>query len=816
MDKDLFGYTFSELVISYDSQILSTDYIGDDLILVSDQSLSMELRGIMKTDTAFRCERKILLELYRTDEEKPLCVCAKEPYDDELLWTIDAKMFRRPGKYYVKIHDAEPRGEKIQQRFEECKGAYRYTFFLLKDGERMEHPELKEVSLSSDLKLVLNWNQVQTELDRYDVVCYNDAWELMGKAEHLCFCSSRFKISLDSPLLWVDGAYFMVLVHNGKPFLCIDFDWKDGGARNFSSKVIDSFSPYSILAKDLRKDTCWQKWQAVPGASGLRKAVVMNSVHNAFNLMRMHYGLPECWKAGQHCALILEDGVYDKDLLYCFSNIINPLFTFEAKDCSVLLERRNENVPIHLIRDVMDDWNHSVLCLHHLSALMMAGGNLMLKAVEEHLQANGNSILMLVGTSSEIRQIMEASAVIGTLIQRKDMYRLQEYTLAEQVHWVQRFLKKKHFSLSTEAGKKLVKGLQERRDWKKEQLLGWLDKEVLPRFVRRVLLSEKKDDWYMKEMLAVIEASDIRFPEKENVADEFSVSMEELNKMVGLNDLKTRLAALFNRSRFESKRHALGLPVKDKGGCHMIFTGNPGTGKTTVARMVGRVFHSLGLLSKGGVVVTERSKLVGRYLGDTENNVQALLEQAKGNVLFIDEAYNLFTGSNDDRRDFGHRVIESLLTVLSQKNPDLIVILSGYEKEMMEMLETNPGMKGRFPYQFKFDDYTAEELMQIAQNLLKDSEYVMTPDAEKRLVEIVKDAVVHKDAFFHNARWIEQCIQEGVVSALADRVMNASHVADSRNLFCTIEAQDIDKGFQMMKPGTNKVVEVRRRIGFVS
>ena len=141
----------------------------------------------------------------------------------------------------------------------------------------------------------------------------------------------------------------------------------------------------------------------------------------------------------------------------------------------------------------------------------------MLKAVEEHLQTNGNCILMLVGTSSEIRQIMEASAVIGTLIQRKDMYRLQEYTLAEQVHWVQRFLKKKHFSLSTEAGKKLVKGLQERRDWKKEQLLGWLDKEVLPRFVRRVLLSEKKDDWYMKEMLAVIEASDIRFPEKENV-----------------------------------------------------------------------------------------------------------------------------------------------------------------------------------------------------------------------------------------------------------------------------------------------------------
>ena len=156
------------------------------------------------------------------------------------------------------------------------------------------------------------------------------------------------------------------------------------------------------------------------------------------------------------------------------------------------------------------------------------------------------------------------------------------------------------------------------------------------------------------------------------------------------------------------------------------------------------------------------------------------------------------------------------MTVLSQKNPDLIVILSGYEKEMMEMLETNPGMKGRFPYHFKFDDYSSDELMQIAKNLLKDSDYVMTQDAEKRLEETVKEAVVHKDAYFHNARWVEQCIQEGVVSALADRVMGISCAAtDNRNLYCTIEAQDIEKGFQIMKPCTGTTTEVKKRIGFI-
>lgn len=814
MDKVFNLYKFSELSIYYDDSILSTNQVGDDLTYAPGSDMSVELSGI-KYDADLQRDGNITLELYADGDNKPLCTMVKDsPYDD-VLWNIDRKIFQRPGKFHIRILHAEPKEEKIQQRFEEWKGAYRYTFFLLEEGGRLVHPALKDVHLSSDLKLTLKWDWAQTELDRYDVSCYNCDWELMAKAERLWFCSSRFKVKLDSPLFWTDGPYFMVISHNGRPFLRVDFDWKDGSAGTFTWEVIDALSPYSILAKDLQKDTSWQKWQAVPGASGLRKALVMNSVHNTFNLMRMRYGLPECCKVGHHCALIWEDGIYDKNLLHCFSQVANPSLTFEAKDCSVLLEHRNDQISVQDVRRMVEDWNDSVLCLYHLSALMIAGGNLLLNAIEGRLRANGECVLMLVGTDSELRQVMEASPVIGRLIQEKDVYRLQAYTLAEQVHWVERFLKNKCLTLSTEAAKKLVKGLQERSDWERERLSEWLDKEMFPRMARRVMQSDKKEEWQVKEMLTTIEAIDIRFPQKEVLVDEFAVAMEDLNRMVGLNELKVQLAALFNRSRFESRRHSLGLPIKEKGGCHMIFTGNPGTGKTTVARMIGKVFHSLGLLSKGGVIVTERFKLVGRYLGETENNVQALLEQAKGNVLFIDEAYSLFNGSKDDHRDFGHRVIESLLTVLSQKNPDLIVILSGYEKEMMEMLETNPGMKGRFPYHFKFDDYSAEELMQIARNLLKDSDYVMTQDAEKLLEETVKEAVVHKDAYFHNARWVEQCIQEGVVSALADRVMSVFHATDSRDLYCTIEAQDIEKGFRIIKPCTGTTTEVKKRIGFI-
>ena len=189
---------------------------------------------------------------------------------------------------------------------------------------------------------------------------------------------------------------------------------------------------------------------------------------------------------------------------------------------------------------------------------------------------------------------------------------------------------------------------------------------------------------------------------------------------------------------------------------------------------------------------------------------------ARGNVLFIDEAYSLCDNDKGDRRDFGCRVLESLLTVLAQKNPDMIVILAGYEKEMNQMLEMNPGMKGRFPYKFNFEDYNADELYQIAYGLLEKSEYVLTPEAELRLRETIEETLLAKDAFFHNARWVEQYIMDGVVSAMSDRLMSSSFHLQSRKLLQTVEVQDIETAYQKMKPKPVAVAAPRKRIGFVA
>lgn len=303
---------------------------------------------------------------------------------------------------------------------------------------------------------------------------------------------------------------------------------------------------------------------------------------------------------------------------------------------------------------------------------------------------------------------------------------------------------------------------------------------------------------------------------KEEEPDAFSKSMAELNAMVGLTELKKSLTTTLNRTRFEEKRREWGLPVPERGGHHMIFTGNPGTGKTTVAKMIGRIFHALGLLSKGDVIEAERTTMVGRYIGETEEKMEELLERAKGNVLFIDEAYSLCDNSEGDRKDFGCRVLESLLTVLTRKNPDMIVIMAGYEKEISQMLELNPGMKGRFPYKFHFEDYNADELFQIADNLLRREEYVLTAEAEALLKETIAETVAHKDVFFHNARWVEQYILEGVVPAMSDRVMSMLRQKETREMFQTIEASDVQTAFRKMRPQSAEIALPRRRIGFVA
>jgi hypothetical protein len=180
-------------------------------------------------------------------------------------------------------------------------------------------------------------------------------------------------------------------------------------------------------------------------------------------------------------------------------------------------------------------------------------------------------------------------------------------------------------------------------------------------------------------------------------------------------------------------------------------------------------------------------------------------------VLFIDEAYTLHDGSND-RRDFGARVIDSLLTVLSQPDPDMLIVFAGYEKEMDAMLSTNPGLCGRFPYKYRFKDYTAEQLMEIACKVLQRDEYVLTDEARKELMADIQLTLAQHTRNFGNARWVEQFIRNGIIPALADRISEQG-IDDSPEAYQTVVAADIQEAYGKFNPRTIEL-HPRRQIGF--
>ena len=290
---------------------------------------------------------------------------------------------------------------------------------------------------------------------------------------------------------------------------------------------------------------------------------------------------------------------------------------------------------------------------------------------------------------------------------------------------------------------------------------------------------EQLDDHWsdLYTFLTSIEPEDLTwdsadYGEQEEHPTDYDEAMSDLREMVGLEKLKSDLEKVFTHVRFNQLRESYGLPGSSNGAHHMLFYGNPGTGKTTVAKHIGKIFHAMGLLTDGDVIVTDRSKLVGRYLGETETNMKELLEEAEGKVLFIDEAYSLFV-NDSERSDFGHRVIESLLPKMAEENPNMLIIMAGYEDELNQMVKINPGLQGRFAHKMHFSDYTADELMRIAQLVLEQDQFELEETAREYLHDTIREAVAHKSRLFSNARWVGQYVHNGILPAMAERVMKS-------------------------------------------
>lgn len=247
--------------------------------------------------------------------------------------------------------------------------------------------------------------------------------------------------------------------------------------------------------------------------------------------------------------------------------------------------------------------------------------------------------------------------------------------------------------------------------------------------------------------------------EEEEKKPDLNECLAEMDELVGLDDVKTDVHNLINLVKVRKLREENGLPNTDMS-LHMVFMGNPGTGKTTIARLLGNMYAAIGVLSKGQLIEVDRSGLVAGYVGQTALKTQEVIKSALGGVLFIDEAYSLASGGE---QDFGREAIETLLKAMEDHRDDLIVIVAGYDEPMDKFINSNPGLKSRFNKYFYFPDYDGEQLYKMFLMRCDKNKYQLSKKAQKDAKELFVQMYENRDENFGNGRDVRNFFEDVVV-----------------------------------------------------
>lgn len=249
-------------------------------------------------------------------------------------------------------------------------------------------------------------------------------------------------------------------------------------------------------------------------------------------------------------------------------------------------------------------------------------------------------------------------------------------------------------------------------------------------------------------------------------------ALEELNALTGLDGVKHDVNMLVNLMKVQKIREERGLKQPSVSR-HLVFSGNPGTGKTTVARLLAGIYHSLGILSGGQLVEVDRSGLVSGYIGQTATKVTEVVESALGGILFIDEAYTLTSGKGQG--DFGQEAVDTLLKAMEDNRDNLVVIVAGYPKLMEEFLDSNPGLRSRFNKFLTFEDYTPEQLLEITKSMAAAQDYRLSGEAKKAALEYYGRLCSDKPDNFANAREARNFFEKAVAKQ-AGRIVGMEHI----------------------------------------
>ncbi len=788
---------------------------------ISGRTLNFSLEDL----NSYFSNEHLLVALYKEGCPNPLKICFFIPEAEAYLFTVSCLSSQYTyGRYFLLVSGVSVDDELAPH--DTMGGNVRYSFSLLQHGECLQglHPIVTPLSMSKrgdevtgnvTMRMSIEKTNADADLLFY---CISEDHRIISHANRtLCVDRRKKTVSVNffTSDIWVKGSYRIYMLHNGEPFALAEC-YYDGNMFSVSSMrnlVIAEndyfFAKYMLFGEYAES---WRLLANMPGYTAGKQHVistvsnlVMNSYRNKRHLKTI-YG---------HCNYILN--TFDKGFLNAFVPLVTSCRIYDVGDCASLVEQCSTSGTCDAVNEFFSG-SCDVVVLNNVGALAASSAKAVLARIETWLKSDNNNSLFLCGASSEVRMLFETSPVLQEFFPRENVVVHGSYTLAEQVHYMQKLFAEYDFYPTRDAEAQLLAYLTDAyRDgatigWRADELKALFVESIYPRIRERVVAHCSADMEKNLKLLSTVLPEDLQLPPVVAKISTFDNMMSELNSMIGLKNLKQHFNTLFSNMRFHELRRAEGLAVPAITTGHMIFTGNPGTGKTTVAKMVGKIFKSLGLLSNGEVIITERARIVGRYIGETERNMQHLLEQARGNVLFIDEAYTLCDGAND-RKDFGAHVIDSLLTVLSQPNPDILVIMAGYKKEMERMMLMNQGLEGRFPYKYHFDDYSVDELMQIADNLFAKNDYTLSPSARIALYDGITDVYNNKDEHFSNARWVGQLVADGIIPAMSTRVLSGGGIVNRETLtlvHCSDVAVALER-FGCKKPEHKP----RRCVGFL-
>ena len=363
---------------------------------------------------------------------------------------------------------------------------------------------------------------------------------------------------------------------------------------------------------------------------------------------------------------------------------------------------------------------------------------------------------------------------------------------------------KETIAFFTTLGKSYLFSKFDRNDIKKENVIEYIEELSKPIISQKEIDScglmteatESNKHQYDETKSEKLEPEEIEVEKNDSEDQEPEESLEELmlklDSMIGLSGVKNEVKQIINLINLQKKTEALGIKQTPLS-LHLVFYGNPGTGKTTVARLLSKIYKALGVLSKGQLVEVDRGGLVKGYVGQTAIRTQEVINEAMGGILFIDEAYTLTHGKSEG--DFGQEAVDTILKAMEDHRDDFIVIVAGYPDLMKEFVESNPGLKSRFNQYIYFEDYTPEELYEIFRKYCSDSSLVVEDDCQEYLINYFSDLYDRRDENYANGRDVRNYFEK-VYRAHANRIAIISEEVTAEQLV-TIIPDDLKAAKEM-------------------